>query len=104
MAIEEVRKVVSEFSKKTFKEGGVEMAIEEARKVVSEFLKKTLSAKDIKVIKEAKVNEGWETEAEVYEESSFIKSLGISTRVQDRNIYIVKLNNRLEVESYERKE
>ncbi|MFH1798254.1 MAG: hypothetical protein ABH844_02760 [Candidatus Omnitrophota bacterium] len=77
--------------------------IENARKASAEFLKKTLSVKDVKVIKAAVSGNGWETEAEVYEESSFIKSLGLSTRVQDRNIYVVKLNNSLEVESYERK-
>ena len=72
-------------------------------KAASEFLKKTLNVKDVKVIKVTKADEGWETEAEVYEESSFIKSLGLPTRVQDRNIYAVKLNDGLEVESYERK-
>ena len=78
--------------------------IEEAKKAVSEFLKKTLNAKDVKVIKVAMVDDAWETEAEVYEESSFIKALGLSTKVQDRNIYAVKLSDSLEVESYERKE
>lgn len=77
--------------------------IEETRKVVVEFLKKTLNVKDVKVIKAAKVSDGWETEAEVYEESSFIKSLGLPTRVQDRNIYVVKLDDNLGVQSYERK-
>ena len=77
--------------------------INDAGRVVDEFLKKTLEAKDVKMIKTAKVGDGWEAEAEVYEESSFIKSLGLPTRVRDRNIYLVKLNNGLEVESYERK-
>ena len=77
--------------------------INDARRVVGEFLKKTLEAKDVKMIKTAKVGDGWEAEAEVYEESSFIKSLGLPTRVRDRNIYLVKLNDGLEVESYERK-
>ena len=77
--------------------------IEEAKKAVAEFLKKTLNVKDVKVVKASKVGDGWESEAEVYEESSFIKSLGLATRVQDRNIYAVKLNDSLEVESYERK-
>ena len=72
-------------------------------KAVSEFLKQTLNVKDVKVIKVTKADEGWETEAEVYEESSFIKALGLPTRVQDRNFYEVKLNDRLEVESYGRK-
>ncbi len=77
--------------------------IEEAKKAVAEFLKKTLNVQDVKVIKAAKDSDNWETEAEVYEESSFIKSLGLPTRVQDRNIYGVKLNENLEVEAYERK-
>ncbi|MDP2938681.1 MAG: gas vesicle protein GvpO [Candidatus Omnitrophota bacterium] len=72
-------------------------------KAVCEFLKQTLNAKDVKVIKVTKTSEGWETEAEVYEESSFIKALGLSTKVQDKNFYEVKLNDSLEVESYGRK-
>jgi len=55
--------------------------IEEARKISSEFLKKTLNIKEAKVIKIAKVGDGWEAEVEVYEESSFIKSLGLFTKV-----------------------
>ena len=77
--------------------------VEKVGKAVEDFLKKTLGVKDVKVIKATKVGDGWETEAEVYEESSFIKSLGLATRVQDRNIYAVKLNDSLDVESYERK-
>jgi hypothetical protein len=78
--------------------------IEEVKNTVSEFFKRSLNVKDVKVIKASKVGDGWETEAEVYEESSFIKSLGLPTRVQDRNIYIVKLDDNLEILSYERKE
>ena len=74
--------------------------IEEAEKAVSEFLKKTLSVRKVKIIRAAHAGEGWEAEAEVYEESSFIKALGLHTRVQDRNVYLVKLNNTLAVESY----
>jgi len=77
--------------------------IDEARKISCEFLKKVLDVKDAKVIKIAKVEEGWEAEVEVYEESSFIKSLGLPTRIQDRNIYAVKLESNLEVQSYERR-
>ena len=77
--------------------------IQEVSKAVSEFLKQTLNVKDVKVIKVTKADEGWETEAEVYEESSFIKALGLPTRVQDKNFYEVKLSDRLEVESYGRK-
>ena len=77
--------------------------IEEAGKISSEFLKRTLNVKDVKIIKAGRLSDGWETEAEVYEESSFIKSLGLPTRLHDRNIYSVKLDDHLEVQSYERK-
>ena len=76
--------------------------IEEAKSIVAEFLQKALDAKDVKVIGATKVDNEWHIEAEVYEENSFLKSLGLPTRVQDRNNYMVKLNDSLEVESYER--
>jgi arginine deiminase len=76
--------------------------IQEAKKTAAEFLKKALNVEEVRVIRVAKADDGWDTEAEVYEESSFLKSLGLPTRVQDRNIYTVKLNDNLEVESYER--
>jgi len=76
--------------------------IGEAGQAVVEFLKNTLHVQDVKVIKATKVDDGWEAEAEVYEENSFLKSVGLPTRVQDRNIYAVKLSDNLEVESYER--
>lgn len=77
--------------------------IDKVRQVTDEFLRKALKVSKTKVIKAEKVSDGWKTEAEVYEESSFIKSLGLPTRVQDRNIYALKLNNELNVQSYERK-
>ncbi|MDI6729738.1 MAG: hypothetical protein QMD44_12555, partial [Thermodesulfovibrionales bacterium] len=72
------------------------MEIEKVGKEIRDFFKKTLG-KDSKVIKIAKTSDGWIGEAEIYEESSFIKSLGLSTRVQDRNIYEIKLTDSLEV-------
>lgn len=84
--------------------GGDEMSsLEEARKAAAEYLKRTLNVKEVKVVKIAKANGGWGVEAEVYEESSFIKALGLSTKVQDRNYYEIKLDNNLEVESYAKK-
>lgn len=77
--------------------------IEEAQRAASEFLKKVLNVKDVKVVRATKAEDGWEAEAEVYEESSFIKSLGLPTKVQDRNFYTVKLNDKIEVQAYERK-
>ncbi|MFH1691788.1 MAG: hypothetical protein ABIC68_04380 [Candidatus Omnitrophota bacterium] len=77
--------------------------ITQVGKAASEFLKATLKVKDAKVVKAIKSAEGWEAEVEVYEESSFIKALGLNTRVQDRNFYEVKLNDSLEIESYGRR-
>lgn len=76
--------------------------IEEVKSAVIEFLKKALDVNDVKVIGASKVDDQWHIEAEVYEENSFIKSLGLPTKVRDRNIYEVKLSENLEVESYER--
>lgn len=78
--------------------------LEETREAVVEFLEKILDVKGVKVIGATRVDDGWEMEAEVFEESSFIKSLGLPTRVHDRNIYTVKLNDALEVKSYERQQ
>ncbi len=71
---------------------------------VCDFIRKTLNAKDVKVIKAIKKGIQWEIEAEEYEESSFIKSLGLATKVMDKNFYTIILNENLEVESYQRKE
>lgn len=79
------------------------MKIEEASQVIKDFIKKTLG-KDSKLIKVEKSEDGWSGEAEIFEESSFIKALGLSTKVQDRNIYEIKLTDDLEVSSYGRKE
>ena len=76
--------------------------IDEAARAMIEFLKRTLSVEDAKAIRIAKTPGGWEGEIEVYEESSFIKSIGLSTKVKDRNIYKIKVDENLEVQSYER--
>jgi len=78
--------------------------ITDVNNTVIEFLRSTLGAKDVKIIKVLKKGDAWETEAEVYEESSFIKSLGLPTRVMDRNLYSVILNESMGIESYKRKE
>ena len=79
------------------------MEIEKIGEAIKAFLKKILD-KDSKVLKIVKSSDGWTGEAEVFEESSFIKSLGLATKVQDRNIYTVELTDNLEVVSYSRKD
>jgi hypothetical protein len=76
--------------------------IEEAKDAAMEFLQRAVNTQNVKVIGATKVDNQWHVEAEVYEENSFLKSLGLPTRVQDRNIYEIRLNDNLEVESYER--
>lgn len=78
--------------------------IEQASQTAVEFLKRTLPAGEVKILGALKADDGWTIEAEVFEPSSFIKALGLQTRVQDRNLYTMKLNGRLEIEAYERKQ
>ena len=77
------------------------MKIEEARRAATEFLGGTLQ-KEGAVVKINKTHEGWEVQVEVIEPSEFIKALGIPTVVRDRNLYEIKLDQNLEVVSYER--
>ena len=76
--------------------------IEEAKNTAAEFLQRALNVREVKVIGATKVDNQWHIEAEVYEENSFLKTLGLPMRVQDRNIYEVTLGDDLEIESYER--
>ena len=79
------------------------MKIDEVRAVIEDFFKNTLK-KNSKIMRITKEDDGWSGDAEIYEESSFIKSIGLPTRVQDRNIYYIKLNDELDVNSYGLKE
>jgi len=80
------------------------IAIVVAKETIKEFLEEHIgcSAQLLKVKKNDE--DGWVGEAEIYEDSSFIKSLGLKTNVMDRNIYIVELAEDMEVISYGRKE
>ena len=77
-------------------------SIEKIHQTIKDFVKKNLG-QDSKIIGITKSNDGWLGEAEVYEESSFIKALGLHTKVQDRYVYQVELTENLEVVSYSRK-
>lgn len=76
--------------------------IEIINKTVIEFLQRVLGTDSVHVVGVAKVDGTWEVEAEAFEESAFLKSLGLPTRVCDKNAYRVKLSETLEVVSYER--
>ena len=77
--------------------------IEETGTKAVEFVKQTLSLADARVIRAARGESGWEVEVEVFEESAFIKALGLPTRVRDRNVYLVNMDDELNIQSYERK-
>jgi hypothetical protein len=76
--------------------------IEEAGEQATKFVREQLHLAEARLIRAARGESGWEVEVEVYEESAFIKALGLPTRVRDRNIYLVRLDDELNVQSYER--
>jgi len=76
--------------------------IETVSKTVTEFLQRVLGVDSLRVVAVNKTAEVWDVEAEVFEESAFLKALGLPSRVKDKNLYRVRLNGAMEVESYER--
>jgi len=78
------------------------MKIIEVREVVKQFLKENFG-QDAEIIKVTKTDEGWISEGVIYEESAFIKSVGLPTKVKDRNVYVVELTDDIEIISYMRK-
>jgi hypothetical protein len=76
--------------------------IETASKTVTEFLQRVLGVDSLRVVAVNKTADVWDVEAEVFEESAFLKALGLPSRIKDKNLYRVRLNAALEVESYER--
>ena len=79
------------------------MQIHKVHKAVVEFLEAMFTGES-NIISVTKVGQNWEVLVEVYEESSFIKSIGLSTKVMDRNFYRLELDDQLEVISYVREE
>ncbi|MEI6509885.1 MAG: hypothetical protein WCO14_02945 [bacterium] len=78
--------------------------IDEARLAALRFFEESLNLEGARLFAVRKSADGWEASAEVFEDSAFIKSLGLSTRTKDRNIYHLKLSALLDVVSYEREE
>lgn len=76
--------------------------IETVSKTVTEFLQRVLGVDSLRVVAVSKAADVWDVEAEVFEESAFLKALGLPSRVKDKNLYRVRLNDAMEVESYER--
>jgi len=73
----------------------------EVKKTVVDFLKENINCHEVTVVKIEKVNETWNTVAEVYEDDSFLKSMNMPPK-QVRLFYSVKMDDSLEVLSFER--
>lgn len=67
-----------------------------------EFIKETLG-KEGDIIKADKTDKGWAVEVEVIEQSEYMKRIGISKPVYDKNVYRVILDQNFDLVSYERK-
>jgi hypothetical protein len=73
----------------------------DVKKTVVKFLKENINCSDVTVVKIEKVNEIWKAVAEVYENDSFLKSMNLPPK-QVRLFYCVKLDDKLEITSFER--
>ncbi|MBC8044375.1 MAG: hypothetical protein IAF08_13130 [Rhizobacter sp.] len=72
----------------------------QATKAIITFTAELLGATG-KLIKAERLDDGgWAGYVEVYEESTFMRSLGRASAVRDRNVYEVVLDRDLEVISY----
>ena len=61
------------------------------------------AGKEGDIVKATKTDDGWEVEIEVVEQSAYMKKIGISKPVYDKNVYRVLLDRNFELVSYERK-
>ncbi len=73
----------------------------DVKKAVVKFLKENINCYDVTVIKMEKVQESWNSVAEVYEDDSFLKSMNLPPK-QVRLFYSVKMDEKLEITSFER--
>ena len=73
----------------------------DVKKTVVNFLKENINCYDVTVIKIAKNQEMWSAVAEVYEDDSFLKSMNLPHK-QVRLFYSVKMDENLEITSFER--
>jgi len=73
----------------------------DVKKTVVKFLKENINSYDVTVIKIEKVQESWNSVAEVYEDDSFLKSMNLPPK-QVRLFYSVKMDEKLDITSFER--
>jgi len=73
----------------------------DVKKTVVNFLKENINCYDVSVIKIEKILDSWNSVAEVYEDDSFLKSMNLPPK-QIRLFYSVKMDEKLEITSFER--
>lgn len=73
----------------------------DVKKIVVKFLKENINCYDVTVIKIEKVQDIWNSVAEVYEDDSFLKSMNLPPK-KVRLFYSVKVDGKLEIISFER--
>jgi hypothetical protein len=79
--------------------------INEVRAKVAAFFRCELQKESeaLRFLKLSQLETGWEGRVEVTEENTYLKKLGYPT-IFDKNVYIVTLDNNLNVTSYEETE
>jgi hypothetical protein len=73
----------------------------DVKKGVVKFLKENIKCYEVTVIKIGKVEKIWNSVAEVYEDDSFLKSMNLPPK-QVRLFYSIKMDENLEITSFER--
>jgi len=73
----------------------------DVKQTVVKFLKENINCFDVTVVKIEKGQETWSAVAEVYENDSFLKSMNLPPK-QVRLFYAVKMDENLEITSFER--
>lgn len=76
--------------------------ISEIRDKVTRFLKETIDVEGIRIVSIDKVDDGWIAEAEVAEINQYLASIKPEYHVFEKEHYIIKLDDDLEITSYKR--
>ena len=70
-------------------------------KAVSDYIKSEMSS-EFSIASVIKSNENWHITAEVYEESTFLREVGIKTRAKDKNLYQFTLDEKTNIIGFEK--
>lgn len=76
--------------------------IAKVRDKVKRFLKETIEVDGVRIVRVDKVDGGWLAEADVAAKNQYLASIKPEYRVFEKEHYVVRLSNDLEVSSYKR--